>query len=152
MSFDLDKNKMRCFMVLDDSLGPRLSRNAAPAFWRAFILEDRTTHEIYAKMRFSYISGEKTWFQLRPNQNLPQDQLDLTEDQIVESLRCGLEDAIKLANSLMGIDPVTVEHAIKCFYPPDDQGDPVKTIIWLEEQNLIEIEVKLGEEEGQSDV
>ena len=29
--------------------------------------------------------------------------------------------------------------AIECFYPPDDGGDGLKTIIWLEQKDLIEL-------------
>lgn len=66
MSFDLNKQKMRCLLVLDDALAHHLSSTAGPAYWRGFVLEDRNTHEISALFRFCYEGGERSWFEIRP--------------------------------------------------------------------------------------
>lgn len=143
MSFDLDKEKMLCFMALNDSLNTRLSSTAASAFWRAFILEDRTTHEIYAKMRWSYKSGKKCWYALKPSQNG-------NKAQAMEELRCGLESVLKLGMTIYGIDAESVETAVECFYPPDDEGDPMRTALWLEQWGFVEVKIELlaSEESG----
>jgi len=50
-----------------------------------------------------------------------------------------MEDVIKMALLAFGVKAAGAEEAIHCFYPPDDQGDPLKMIVWLEQQGLIEI-------------
>jgi hypothetical protein len=135
MPFDLDKEKMRCLIVLDDALARHLSSAAGPAFWRGFILKNRVTHQVHALMRYKYKDGQRNWFELRPkNQS--------SVEAATEELRCGIEDVLKLAMRMYGVVPEAVERAIHCYYPPDDDGDPARTALWLDEQGLVEIEIK----------
>jgi hypothetical protein len=136
MSWLTDEEKLLCHMVLDDSLGPQVSDIAEGAFFRAFIVQNRKTGLISAKMRWSYKKPKgKSWVELKPtdqNQNDPY--------MTVEYLRCGIENVLKTALTAFGINPQKVANAVHCYYPPDDGGDASKTIIWLEERDLIEIE------------
>lgn len=138
MSFNLNEEKMLCLMVLDDSLAKRLSEKAGHAYWRAFILENRTTHRVYAQYRFRYEDDERSWFQIQPRE---QESLEVA----IARLRCGLEDVIRTGLAVFGVEASMIENAIHCYYPPDDQGDPLKTIVWLEEQDLVEIKVERKE-------
>ena len=135
MPFDLNKEKMRCLMVLDDVVAGRLSCAAGPAYWRAFIMEDRATHLVRGEFRFKYDNGEKNWFQSQP-------KVQTSPGAEVEKLRCELEDILKKALEIFGLNAAAVENAIQCYYPPDDGGDPAKTLIWLEQQDLIEFTVE----------
>lgn len=129
-----NKERLLCMMVLDDDLAPALSPLAGPAFWRAFIVQNRKTGEVLVKFRFKYKNGERSWYAVtaKDKQNA---EAEATR------LRCGLEDVLRLALRAvpLDIDPERVDHAVQCFYPPDDEGDPGKTIIWLEQRDLIEI-------------
>jgi hypothetical protein len=135
MPFDLSKEKLRCLIVLDDVVAGRLSCKAGPAYWRAFITEDRTTHRVHAEFRFKYDNGEKNWFRSQP-------KVQISPEATIEELRCGMEDIMKKGFKVFGIDAAAPENAIQCYYPPDDGGDPMKTIIWLEQQDLIEVTVE----------
>ena len=59
MAVNFGEEKLVCLMVLDDSFARKLSCTAGPAFCRAFILENRTTHRITALMRFKYEDGTR---------------------------------------------------------------------------------------------
>jgi len=135
MPFDLAKEKMRCLMVLDDVVAGRLSCKAGPAYWRAFIMEDRTTHLVHAKFRFKYDNGKRDWCWKQP-------KVQTSPEAATEELRCVLEDIMKKGFGVFGIDKTAAENAIQCYYPPDDGGDPMKTLIWLDQQNLVDITVE----------
>ena len=135
MPFDLDKEKIRCLMVLDDGIAGKLSCKAGPAYWRAFILENRETHQVYVQFRFKYQNGEKSWFQTRLKKQT-------SPEAATEELRCGLEDVMKTGLGAFGADAEAAENAIQCYYPPDDGGDPAKTIILLEQQDLVEVTIE----------
>jgi len=138
MSFNLNQEKLLCLMVLDDALATRIDSTAGPAYWRAFILEDRETHQVYAQYRFKYEDGKRCWFELRPkNQS--------SVEAVTEYLRCAVEDVIRTGLEIFGVDTAEANEAIHCHYPPDDQGDPLKTIVWLEQQDLVEISVERKE-------
>ena len=129
-------------MLLDDSFAQKLSVKAAPAFWRAFIVQNRKTGIISAKMRWNYIGKGRSWIEVEPSsQGNP--------EQMLEHLRCSLEDIIKTALIVFGVDQHDAENAIHCFYPPDDGGDPAKTIIWLEQHDLIEVRAEKIEPESE---
>jgi len=140
MPFDLSKEKMLCLMMIDDSIAHKLSSTAGPAFWRGFILEDRETHKVSGQFRFSYEGGEKTWFKVSPpHQTGPK--------EAAAELRCKLEDVLRLACRMMGGE--MPEDGILCFYPPDDEGEPLRTILWLEERDLVEVTVRRNENDDE---
>lgn len=125
--------KLRCHMVLDDGIGQKLSPRAGPAYFRAFIVEDRETHRISMKFRYKYINpDERNWYRL---------PTEKTGDEGVRFLVAGMRKVLLLAATLLkvGIRP---DH-ISEHYPPDDNGDWGATVIWLDMHDLIEItEVK----------
>ena len=135
MPFDLNKEKIRCLVVLDDKVASKLCSRPGPAYFRGFILESRETHHVFALYRFKYEDGERNWFQLKPKE---QNDVEVR----VEELRCGVENVLKLGLEMFGVDERTAENAIQCYYPPDDGGDPAKTIIWMDQQDLVEITVE----------
>lgn len=130
--FDLDREKMICFIVLNDDLAPKLSSLAAPAYFRAFILEDRKTHEIFAKMRFRYDTDEANWYVLHSR---PEDD----RETAITYLNSGIVGVSQLGMAICGIDATETEDAIQCFYLPDDEGTPMKTVLWLAQHNLISV-------------
>jgi len=113
-------------MTIDDGLGRVITGESGLAFWRAFILEDRETREITGRYRFKYPNGEKTWTEIAPK---IQDR-----EQAFEKIRFTLE---LVMNTVMKW--LHLSYKIECFYPPDDKGDPLKTITWLEEKDLVEV-------------
>ena len=127
MPWETEKEKLLCMMVLDDDVAAQLSREAGPAFWRGFIVQDRATGQIFAKFRYRYANGERNWYEIQPHQQ---------NDQTMLTLRCKLEDSLVGIAGHLHID---LSRAIKCFYPPDDEGDPTRILSWLEERDLIEI-------------
>lgn len=135
MAVNFGEEKLVCLMVLDDSFAHKLSCTAGPAFWRGFILENRTTHRIRALMRFKYENEERSWFETNPSE-------EREREAEIARLRCGIEDVLKIGLAVWGFETAEIETAIHCFYPPDDQGDPLKTFIWLEQQGLIEFTVE----------
>jgi hypothetical protein len=120
--------------------GPETEFAGRKAYWRGFILENRTTRAVHALFRFKYKNGNRNWFSMQPKQKGDR-------ETTMHALRCSLEDNIKLAMKVFGIPPEVAAQAIECFYPPDDEGDPGKTVIWLEQRNLIEIHVQPEEAE-----
>ena len=58
-----NKQKLICLMTLGDGIGVALSRADSP-FFRAFIVEDRTTHRISANMRFRY-HDRVCWYRIK---------------------------------------------------------------------------------------
>jgi hypothetical protein len=128
MSWLIDKEKLLCFLLVDDQYAQTLSYTAGSAFFRAFIVQDRETGLIKAKFRFKYASGDRNWFQIEPKEQ---------NKDTATRLRCSLEDVLREGAVHFGLTlPLD---GVQCFYPPDDGGDPAKTVIWLEQQDLIEI-------------
>ena len=125
--------KLRCHMTLDDNLGQLLSPRAAPAYFRAFIVEDRETHRISMKFRYKYVNpDERNWYRFETNKK---------GDEGVRYLVAGMRKVLLLATTMLSLKarPDQIEE----FYPPDDNGDWGATIIWLEMHDLVEItEVK----------
>lgn len=130
MPFDLNKEKMLCLMALDDGLASKLSVAAGEAYWRGFILEDRVTHKISALFRYSYEDGRKFWYRI------PARHEDTAK--AVEDLQVALSSVLKIGLVMMGFGDDEVRHAIESYYPPDDEGDGMKTVLWLDQQGLVE--------------
>jgi hypothetical protein len=132
VSWDATKDKLICFMLVDDSLGEAICGPEAKgiAFWRAFILEDRQTGEVHALWRFKYPDGRRSWTEILCK--------DKSRDDAQTYIRCALEDIINRASAIFNLP-----HKVECFYPPDDGGDPKKTLLWLDERDLIEFRIEL---------
>ena len=127
--WDTSSEKLRCHIVLDDDAAQQLSPRAGPAFFRAFIVEDRVTHQIAMKFRWRYRDpDERQWYFI---------STDKPDKEGVEDFVRGIEEVLRTAASLVHIELRADQ--ITAYYPPDDGGDTTKTIIWLEMQDLIEI-------------
>ena len=130
-SWDVDNEKLLCHILLDDSYAPMLSTRAGPAFFRAFIVENRATGQLSMKFRFKYQDGKRNWFRITPTDG---------GKTGIEELRKGVRSGLKTSAIFMGI-PLP-EDAVKFFDPPDDGGDGMKTVAWLVERDLIEVSVE----------
>ena len=134
-----NEEKLLCHMVLDDSYASKVCPVASKAFWRAFIVQNRATGQISAKMRWNYTTKGRSWVVIKPG---PETKVPLNH------LRRNLENVICTALERIGhIDQSEAAQAIKSFYPPDDGGDGMKTIQWLIDQDLIEIAETPGGEQ-----
>ncbi len=128
--WNADTEKLLCLMVLNDDIVQRmLLPGAPPAYWRAFIVQNRSSGLIYCKFRFKQ-HDSRNWYQITPT---------IQNDQTVQELRRKMEATFRLAVDIAGGD---ADKAIECFFPPDDNGDYGKTLIWLEMQDLIEIRIE----------
>jgi len=126
-----DQERLHCFLLVDDDVVQNLglSSRAGPAFIRAFIVEDRTTGEMSMKYRFRYIDpDERMWYRI---------STDKRGREAVEQFESGLRFVLDEGARLMGRN--LPDGAIQSFYPPDDGGDATRTLMWLDERDLIEI-------------
>jgi hypothetical protein len=137
--FNMQTQKLHCLMLLDDELGLVMSSKASDSFWRAFIVEDRATGEIQARMRFRYNDGD-SWTHICPKDP------GSVHDR-VEKLAAVLEAMMRLALSaaVQGSVPVP-EAAVKRFYPPEP-GDSQKVLEYLIQQDLVVVK-KMFDPEG----
>ena len=127
------KEKLLCLMVLHDDIAQQMFPGVEPAFWRGFIVQNRETGKVFAKMRFKY-PDHTNWAEI-----VPKEQND-NPVKTMEYLRARMVLTFTVVTGILGGDAA---HAIQCFFPPDDGGDGCKTLIWLEMQDLVEItEVK----------
>jgi hypothetical protein len=135
MSWDVNQEKLLCHFLLDDAFAPLVSSEAGPAFFRGFIVQDRTTGSISMKFRFKYKDDTRNWFALDPKEQGP---------DTVRQLQYGIRKTLEEASFRMGI--VLPECAIKFFLPADDGGDGSRTLAWLVEQDLIEVSIEKRDE------
>ncbi len=135
MSWEPDKEKLLCLVVLDDDLAQRLSVGASDAFFRAFIVKNRETNEITMKFRFSYLTGERSWYEVAAKSEIADPRAYL-EGAIRKILMLGLQ--------AFAPEVRVPDEAVSLFRPPDDEGDPFKTIEWLHERDLIEVKAIEG--------
>jgi hypothetical protein len=141
------EEKLLCHFLLDDGVAHRLNLCDRPvAFLRGFIVQDRKTGKITCKYRFHQPDG-KSWYHIEAT-NAEDNNLAYFMDR----LKPGLTMATKVF--AIGAKKVTPEQsamldgAIHFFYPPDDGGDPDKTLQWLIEKDLVEIKgVKVAKTE-----
>lgn len=126
MTLRLDKQKLRCLMLVNDELGEKMygSKMHGVAYWRAFIVEDRATGEMSAMYRFKHADGKSDWVEIKT---------DRKGNAGIEHLRTGLEETINLACEVVGL-----KFRAESFFPPDDEGDFKKVIEWLLKYDLIE--------------
>jgi hypothetical protein len=122
---DLSANKLICLLLLDDDQAKKMEL-PEDAFFRAFILEHRSTGKIHGCYRFKY-ADRRSWYSLVP--------INKAERQAaIDYLRTNIEKVIQVAAAnLFG-----ATCSLREFYPPDD--DPLSTVQWLEEEGLITVE------------
>lgn len=132
IGWNTQKEKLLCLMVLDDEIAQKMMPGAASAFWRGFIVQDRQTGTIFAKFRFRY-KDHSNWAEIVP---------PVQDENTMKDLRFKLELTVRLASDIFSTANgvvIDIDKVIVCFYPPDDGGDPVKTVAWLEMRDLIKI-------------
>ncbi len=123
---DLNENRLLCFIVVDDAVAKEISSQAGEAFLRGFVLQNRKTGKVWACYRFRYDDERRNWYRLDPH---PEKKLQGAQSE----LEVGIAKAFRLAaRAQTGRD---IE--VSSFYPPDDHGDPIKTLDWLRKMDLI---------------
>ncbi len=137
MSWDVDNEKLLSHIVLSDAYADLLCTDAGDAFFRGFIVENRKTHEVTLKFRFSYRDGKRSWYKVTSK---------LQGEAAAGHLRDGISDVLRTGYAAQHGDALP-EDAIQYFDPPDDHGDGQNTIKWLLERDLIEVYVEPVEEE-----
>jgi hypothetical protein len=138
MSWNANEEKLLCHIVLDDDVADELSDRAGPAFFRGFIVQDRASGVVALKYRFRCERPDESfWFHVKPSNQ---------QDEIVDRLCCTMLLVLIQGATLAG--KTLPSNAIKFFYPPDDEGDALRTIEWLKEKDLIEITERISEEEA----
>ena len=130
MPWNANTEQLLCHMLIDDDLCKKLHLGGPEgAFWRAYIVRNRVSGTVYAKVRYRYTTVS-SWHYVEPR------------DQVNDpagSLQSRLKASIELALPFMGATPEEVAVAIKSFYPPDDEGHPERTIDWLIQEDLVTI-------------
>jgi hypothetical protein len=130
MTWNANEEKLRCMLVLSDAYAGLVSHRAGLAFFRAFIVEDRASGEVWMKFLFRYKDpDERRWSQVRPKKK--------DRDEAVKWLVRAMTHVVSTAAAKL--DHKLPPDALEAFYPPDDGGDPGRTLIWLEMSNLIEL-------------
>lgn len=127
MSWNCNEEKLLCHILLDDSFAKRLSRRAGPAFFRAFIVQNRASGLVTMKFRFHYEDDSRSWFSVTPKAQGP---------GVVEELGKSMRSVMNTAAASM--HQSLPRSAVQFFYPPDDEGKVERTIAWLKERDLIE--------------
>jgi hypothetical protein len=120
------KQKLICLMAVDEGIGAALSRGNSP-FFRAFIVEDRSTYHISANVRFRF-DDHVSWY-----------RITLKEDE--QQRKCRAEKVAQIQEALERILAESLTHYadgvpppngwITCHYPPDDQGHWQRTVDWM---------------------
>lgn len=125
--WDANKDKLICMLVVDDKLAEAVMGKTVSGYWRGFVMQNRETGEVRGEYRFKYANGDRNWHKI----TMP----SITDpEKAKEKIHESMEQVLNTANELLGL-PFRVE----AFFPPDDGGDPVKTIEWLEKKDLIEV-------------
>lgn len=129
---ELNKEKLVALIIVDDEIGQMLSSKASETFVRAFIVEDRQTGEISARMRFRY-DDHDAWIGISPSA----ENQKLSRAELVSRFQEGIEMTFRGAMTAMSGGIVPPKKVIDCRYPPDDEGQPMRTVKWMQEQDLI---------------
>ncbi len=128
VGWNANTEKLLCLVVVSDARAQELSPLAGEAFFRAFIVEDRASGAVSMKFRFRYSNGEDAWFSVKPQPQ--QERLAAYRE-----FREGMAEIITTASEMIGVPLSPLD--IKCFEPPDDEGDCFRTIQWLVDRDLI---------------
>jgi hypothetical protein len=141
---ELNKEKVLCMLVLNDDLGAALSDRASDAFWRGFITQNRATGEINGKMRFKYIDPPETsWMACDLSAENQRKSVAERVACLQEGIECIILGSIQERHAENLAPP---KGAFTTHWPPDDGGDLMATVRWLEEMDLINVRVPTPEE------
>ena len=130
----MHEEKMLAVMILEDRIGQLLDQDASDTYWRGFIVENRTSGEISLRHRFRYRDGTDSWYAVELNA----DNQAKSRAERVDHLQSGMERAlttmIRERHAQKREPPIGI---VQTRYVPDDNGDLMATVRWLEEQDLI---------------
>jgi hypothetical protein len=116
------EEKLVCLIVLDDDITEKIGvGDVQGGYLRGFVVRNRTSGNVTARYRFNQPDGQ-SWYEIKPKGTA-----DTSEG--AESLCRVLEAAFTKVSRGSSVD---------CFYPPDDNGCPMATVLWLEKLDLIE--------------
>jgi hypothetical protein len=132
VGINFNTQNLRCLIVLNDRLARVLSDKAGNAYFRAFVVEDRKTGEVFCKQRFRYVDSD-AWSQMR----LGAGKEHFTLGERVEYFANGVEKVLRTGLAMMAGGNEAPEEAVVRFYPPKPE-DHEATMDWLFAQDLIE--------------
>jgi hypothetical protein len=118
--------RLICLMTLDDQVDAEPSRSDSH-FFRAFIVEDRTTRRISANMRFRYDDGI-CWYSVKLKDD---EQRKKSRAEKVAHIQEDLEQVLAESITHFANGTPPPKGWINCHYPPDDEGNWQKTANWL---------------------
>lgn len=127
---DLTTHKLLAMATLDDNFAHLLSDDAAEAFWRGFLLEDRKTGVLSFTFRFSYVEKGRSWTNIEfvtPRASL---------EDLIEEIKLKMAMALLSgkAAKAAGMGPEAFRwHEV----PVADREDSKRTMIWMEMQDLV---------------
>jgi hypothetical protein len=130
--WNMNTQKLHCMVVLSDVVGQKLSHKAGEAFFRAFVVEDRETGEVWCKQRFRYTHGD-SWFVMKAGT----DTKKLSRDEQVRYFANAVATTMRHGCSVMAGGATVPEGVVECFYPPDPESS-AKTLEWLKAQDLLQ--------------
>lgn len=132
--FDTRRHKLLCLIALDDDIASAFSSKAGTAFFRAFIVQERATGDVYMNQRFRYNDGD-SWCRI----GLSPERQKLSRAERVAFLQEGIERVLQTGLGMLAEAPPPAG-VVHSFFPPDPDGDPQNTLQWLIQQDLVEIQ------------
>ena len=133
VGFDLNTQKLLCFIVLNDAFAEALGFPHV-AFFRAFIVQDRDTGEILMKQRFRHTDG-KSWQRIR----LDPERQKQSRAERVAFLQETIEGVLRAMVSILSPDGAAPKDTVRCHYPPNPDGEPQETLDWLIAEDLVTV-------------
>jgi hypothetical protein len=140
VGFNLEKERLRCLIVLNDQVADALSSRAGNAFFRAFVVEDCKTGEVWCKQRFRYVDSD-SWSHMHHGP----DQQKLSIDGRVKFFVDGIEKVLLTGLTMMAGGATVPKGVVTCFYPPNPE-DQRATLEWLIQQDLVEMTQVIAED------
>jgi len=111
-------------IVIDDGISKELMGTFVGAYFRAFILKNRQSGEVYAKFRFKYPDNKRSWSILTPKDQATAKQ------KLIEGITTML---MKATRHMLNKDIDVV------VYEPPNPDNTEETIRWLEEKDVISV-------------
>jgi hypothetical protein len=131
--FCLNTQKLHCLIVIDDTLGKALSCNADDAYFRAFVVEERETGEVFAKMRFRY-TDNTSWMEI----HLDPEKQKLSVAERVRYISGTVQRVMRTGMMVFAGGGPVPDAAVVLFNPPNPD-DAEGTLEWLIQQDLVQI-------------
>jgi hypothetical protein len=130
------EEQLLCHFLLDDSVA--YDFNLTPtkvAYLRGFIVKNRESGKMTCRFRLRR-SDEDSWYDMEPTN--PDEHLSLFAARIKAGLVMATTMFAK-KRAPFETELERIKNSFHFFFPPDDGGDPDKTVQWLIDRDLIEI-------------